>query len=191
MGIHIALLIVSIDAKQWLQVGPRMDAAIQPPKPVLASMWEDDLVLEGALLTGQQRKYHAMVPCRAGVLSVVINANGDIGLCEQHRPIGNLRQKSFTEIWHSEQARQLRASINSKECYCTNEIFMWPSITYQPWYLARAMLGGKVWRDVEPLPLSERAPVSIGPDGYPLEHVSEDHDKLAALMASAASAQET
>jgi hypothetical protein len=68
MGIHIALLIVSIDAKQWLQVGPRMDAAIQPPKPVLASMWEDDLVLEGALLTGQQRKYHAMVPCRAGGL---------------------------------------------------------------------------------------------------------------------------
>jgi len=102
----------------------------------------------------QQRQ---VVPCRAGVLSVVINANGDVGLCEQHRPIGNLRQKSFTEIWHSEQARSLRASIRAKECYCTNEIFMWPSITFQPVQLAKAMVGAQVWRKPEPLPISERA----------------------------------
>jgi hypothetical protein len=59
---------------------------------------------------------------------------------------------------------------------------MWPSINYQPWYLMRAMLGGQVWKGIEPLTAAERAAVSIGPDGYPLEHASEDHEKLAALM---------
>jgi MoaA/NifB/PqqE/SkfB family radical SAM enzyme len=106
----------------------------------------------------QQRQ---VVPCRAGVLSVVINANGDVGLCEQHRPIGNLRQKSFNEIWHSDEARVLRASIRAKECYCTNEIFMWPSITFQPIQLAKAMVGAQVWRKPEPLPIGERANYQI------------------------------
>jgi MoaA/NifB/PqqE/SkfB family radical SAM enzyme len=106
----------------------------------------------------QQRQ---VVPCRAGMLSVVINANGDVGLCEQHRPIGNLRQKSFNEIWHSDEAQALRASIRAKECYCTNEIFMWPSITFQPVQLAKAMVGAQVWRKPEPLPISERANYQI------------------------------
>jgi len=103
-----------------------------------------------------------VVPCRAGVLSVVINANGDVGLCEQHKPIGNLRQKTFTEIWHSEEAQVLRDSINAKECYCTNEIFMWPSITFQPVQLAKAMIGAQVWRRAEPLPVAERADYRAG-----------------------------
>ena len=107
----------------------------------------------------QQRQ---VVPCRAGVLSVVVNANGDVGLCEQHKPIGNLRKKSFMEIWHSEEARQLRASISAKECYCTNEIFLWPSITFQPVQLAKAMVGAKVWQKPEPLPVGERADYKAG-----------------------------
>lgn len=103
-----------------------------------------------------------VVPCRAGVLSVVINANGDVGLCEQHKPIGNLRQNTFTEIWHSDAAKQLRASISAKECYCTNEIFMWPSITFQPVQLAKAMIGAKVWQTPDPLPVGERADYTTG-----------------------------
>jgi len=55
----------------------------------------------------------------------------------------------------------LRASIRAKECYCTNEIFMWPSITFQPVQLAKAMVGAQVWRRPDPLPISERANYQI------------------------------
>ncbi len=102
----------------------------------------------------RQRQY---VPCRAGVLSAVIHANGDVGLCEQRPPIGNLRQQSFMEIWRSHMAGEIRTSISNKECYCTNEIFMWPSIIFQPAQLAKTMVGARVWESVTPLAQEERA----------------------------------
>jgi MoaA/NifB/PqqE/SkfB family radical SAM enzyme len=102
------------------------------------------------------REQRQVVPCRAGVLSAVIYSNGDVSVCETHPPLGNLRQNTFNEIWRSTAAHTLRASICAKECYCTNEIFLWPSITYQPLQLARAMMGGKVWERPDPLPPEER-----------------------------------
>lgn len=105
----------------------------------------------------QEQQY---VPCRAGVLSAVVHANGDIGVCEQRPPIGNLRKQSFMEIWRSDVARQIRRSIRAKECYCTNEIFMWSSIIYQPMQLAKSLLGAKVWQRAEPLADAERADYS-------------------------------
>jgi len=65
-----------------------------------------------------------VVPCRAGILSAVIYANGDVGVCEQRPPIGNLRNNSFMELWHAHSTHEVRKSIKAKECYCTNEIFM-------------------------------------------------------------------
>jgi MoaA/NifB/PqqE/SkfB family radical SAM enzyme len=109
------------------------------------------------------REQRQVVPCRAGVLSAVVYANGDVSVCETHAPLGNLRQKPFQEIWRSPEAHRLRASICAKECYCTNEIFLWPSITFQPLQLARALVGARVWRKAEPLPETERADVSDGP----------------------------
>jgi MoaA/NifB/PqqE/SkfB family radical SAM enzyme len=102
----------------------------------------------------QQQQY---VPCRAGVLSAVVHANGDVGLCEQRPPIGNLRQHTFMEIWRSHMAREVRRSISARECYCTNEIFMWPSIIFQPAQLAKTMLAARVWESVTPLKPEERA----------------------------------
>jgi hypothetical protein len=79
-----------------------------------------------------------------------------VGVCEQRPPIGNLRQQSFMEIWRSHVAGEIRRSIRDKECYCTNEIFMWPSIVFQPAQLAKSMVGARVWEKVEPLPDGER-----------------------------------
>jgi MoaA/NifB/PqqE/SkfB family radical SAM enzyme len=98
-----------------------------------------------------------VVPCRAGILSAVIHANGDVGVCEQRPPIGNLRQRRFMDIWRSHATAEIRRSIRHKECYCTNEIFMWPSIVYQPRHLARSMLIARVWDRPEPLRDDERA----------------------------------
>jgi MoaA/NifB/PqqE/SkfB family radical SAM enzyme len=97
-----------------------------------------------------------VIPCRAGRLSVVVHANGDVGVCELHKPLGNLRRNTFWEIWDSPEARALRESIANKDCHCTTEIFLWSSIVYQPGPLVRASLGAKVWEKPSPLRADER-----------------------------------
>ena len=119
-----------------------------------------------------------VVPCQAGRLTTVIYANGDVSVCELHDPIGNLRQRPFWEIWSSPEAQSLRRSIACKECFCTTEVFMWPSITFQPAHLARTMLAGRVWQKHEPLPLEQRVAVSLE-EG---EQRSADYERLMALQ---------
>jgi MoaA/NifB/PqqE/SkfB family radical SAM enzyme len=97
-----------------------------------------------------------VVPCRAGVLSGVVYANGDVSVCETHPPLGNLRQKRFKEIWYSAEAEALRQAIQQKACYCTNEVFLWPSIAFQPAQLAKAMWHAKVWEKPEQLSPEEK-----------------------------------
>ena len=97
-------------------------------------------------------------------------ANGDVGVCEtleSHPVLGNLRERGFREIWHSPEAAEARRQIRCKACHCTNEVFLWPSIVFQPAQLVRAGAGAQVWRPAEPLPESERAEVRIGDDGLP------------------------
>lgn len=84
------------------------------------------------------------IPCKAGVLTGVVYANGDVSVCEQHFPLGNLREKSFFEIWDSSEAARLRESIKAKNCYCTNEVFLWSSIVFQPVQLTRAAIGANL-----------------------------------------------
>ncbi|MBI4516682.1 MAG: radical SAM protein [Deltaproteobacteria bacterium] len=99
--------------------------------------------------TAQEQRQ--VIPCRAGVLSAVVYSNGDVSACETHLPLGNLRQQSFQEIWRSPAAAALRRSICAKDCHCTNEIFLWPSITFQPLQLLRVLAGSKAWRPFPPL----------------------------------------
>jgi MoaA/NifB/PqqE/SkfB family radical SAM enzyme len=115
-----------------------------------------------------------VIPCRAGVLSAVVYSNGDVSVCENHAPLGNLREKSFREIWRSAEAQALRKSIAAKQCYCTNEVFLWPSITYQPHQLVRTILGAKVWRSAPELGPDEREPSPVSP--------SNDHERLVSIQ---------
>ncbi len=110
------------------------------------------------------------IPCKAGVLSGVVYANGDVSVCEQHAPIGNLRKNTFPEIWNSPEAIALRKSIACKECFCTNEVFLWPSIVFQPGQLASAFVGARAWRTAQPLAPHERV--------SPLEDHPEDSQLL-------------
>jgi hypothetical protein len=107
--------------------------------------------------TAEERRQ--VVPCKAGRLTGVVYANGDVSVCEMHEPIGNLRQNTFPEIWHSAEAEAMRRSIAARECHCTTEVFMWPSIVYQAVPLARAMVAGKAWSVPTPLPEGERVPI--------------------------------
>jgi len=87
------------------------------------------------------------VPCTAGRLTGVVYANGDVSLCESHPPVGNLRRHSFREIWEGEAARDLRRRIRARECHCTNEVFLWPSVVFQPLPLLKALAGTRMARD--------------------------------------------
>jgi len=100
-----------------------------------------------------------VVPCKAGVISAVVYANGDVSVCEMHTPLGNLRNKTFREMWFSPEAQKLRQQIAARECWCTTEVFLWSSIVYQPTQLAKAMLGGKVWESPSPLRADEQLKV--------------------------------
>ncbi len=90
------------------------------------------------------------VPCRAGILNAVVYSNGDVSVCESHAPLGNLRERNFNEIWSSPEAIALRKSISERQCYCTNEVFLWPSIVYQPYQLVRGLVGGRAWKRARP-----------------------------------------
>lgn len=113
-----------------------------------------------------------VVPCSAGRMSAVVYANGDVGVCEIHKPIGNLRDNTFPEIWDSEAARNLRKSIANKQCHCTTEVFMWPSIVFNPLSLTRAMVGAKVWKSPAPLAPGQRNVLQLDDTGLPLEPAS-------------------
>lgn len=131
----------------------------------------DPMLTWAKVRTAEERRM--VVPCKAGNLSGVVYANGDVAVCEttaSFPPIGNLRRDgSFPEIWTSETAEAQRKTIRCKECHCTNEVFLWPSITFQPMWLGRAMLGARVWETPDALPENEREPIEVGPDRLPVE----------------------
>lgn len=120
----------------------------------------DPMLTWAKVRTARERRM--VVPCKAGWLSGVVNANGDVALCETehtHPPVGNLRDRSFREIWFGPEAEAQRAAIRARACHCTNEVFLWPSLAFQPTWLARAAAGAQLWNRPEPLPPEERAPV--------------------------------
>ncbi len=102
--------------------------------------------------TAEQKRQ--VVPCRAGTLSAVVYANGDVSVCENHAPLGNLRRDSFHSLWNSQAARARRESIAAGDCYCTNEVFLWPSIVYQPTQLVKITMGAQPWRKRKPEPIT-------------------------------------
>ena len=105
------------------------------------------------------RKARQVAPCSAGKMSAVVYANGDVGVCEIHDPIGNLRNASFQEIWQSQAANDLRSSIAAKACHCTTEVFLWPSIVFNPLSLLRGIVKAGVWKRTEPLSNTDRIPI--------------------------------
>jgi MoaA/NifB/PqqE/SkfB family radical SAM enzyme len=119
------------------------------------------------------RRGRQYIPCSAGRMSAVVYANGDVGVCEIHQPLGNLRDKSFPEIWNSEAARELRKSIANKECHCTTEVFMWPSIVFSPPTLAKAMVRAQVWKPQRALPKEQLIPLMLDESDSPVESGAE------------------
>jgi MoaA/NifB/PqqE/SkfB family radical SAM enzyme len=82
------------------------------------------------------------VPCKAGSLLCLIDANGDVRSCPLLPPLGNLREKSFRDIWNSPDAMCQYTSIKRGACRCANDCFTGMSLLYYwklPLFMARHM----------------------------------------------------
>jgi MoaA/NifB/PqqE/SkfB family radical SAM enzyme/GT2 family glycosyltransferase len=100
----------------------------------------DNLIFELDMATLRKRKQ--VVPCEAGRILGVIEDNGNVRHCELLPPIGNLRQKSFIELWNSEHARIERQKIVDGECHCTHECFIYPSLLAHPFHVYKGLIPG-------------------------------------------------
>jgi len=59
----------------------------------------------------------ASVPCYAGFGSVIISSTGDVHPCVKTKiKFGNIRKKSFDEIWNSRKADRVRKNIKNNQC---------------------------------------------------------------------------
>jgi len=175
---HHNLAIIRGDRKNPSLQGPALDA-YRDLDAYARRLWApreqgrfgavvDPMLTWAKLRTALERRQ--VVPCLAGRLSAVVYANGDVGVCEtlaSHPVLGNLRERGFREIWRSAEAEQARERIRCRACHCTNEVFLWPSLTFQPHWLARALLGARAWRRPLPLAGSERQPVALDARGLP------------------------
>ena len=148
---HHNLAIIRGDRKNASLQGPALEQ-YQRLYGHVAEVWKDSeatrfgAVVEPMLQWGKVKTIETSsqyIPCTAGNLTGVVYANGDVSVCESHPPLGNLRRKSFFEIWDSPEANALRAQIKAKQCYCTNEVFLWPSIVFQPVQLTKALIAIK------------------------------------------------
>lgn len=62
--------------------------------------------------------HDSKVKCPRGDLAPEINAYGDINMCFYMSPIGNIREKRFSEVWFSKEMDKAREEINNckKDC---------------------------------------------------------------------------
>ena len=150
---HHNLALIRGDRKNPSLQGPALAEYVQlyeevrrvwaPREAVRYGSYVEPMLQSAKIQTAREQRMVA--PCSAGLVTGVVYANGDVSVCETRPPIGNLRTQSFPEIWNSQAARDLRRAIAAKECYCTNEVFLWPSIVYRPSQLLRMAVRAAPW----------------------------------------------
>lgn len=71
-------------------------------------------------------------PCHAGLVSGVLDARGEVRMCELREAVGNVRDTNydFTKLWFNEASDAQRLSIRNKECHCTHSCFMSSSLVF-------------------------------------------------------------
>src|SRR5215468_7278396 len=85
---------------------------------------------EAELATLEQERM--VYKCYAGTISGVLSPEGVVSLCEVQWEIGNIREfeYSFARAWFSEKAREMRARVARRECWCTHSCFMTSSLPF-------------------------------------------------------------
>ena len=73
-----------------------------------------------------------LIPCYAGILSAVIDINGNVYPCELYKKFGNLKEQgyNFKKLWFSENANKIRKEISNKKCYCYHSCFQFVNLVF-------------------------------------------------------------
>jgi len=92
-------------------------------KRKLARMTESMRLVYYELAAKILREHRQVIPCYAGISNVHINFDGEVWPCcvlGYDKPMGYLREcdYDFQEIWHSEQAAEVRRFIKDGNCAC-------------------------------------------------------------------------
>ena len=56
--------------------------------------------------------------CYKGITTVKLLSDGSISFCWNTKPIGNILESSFNDIWTSDKAKKVREYIRDKKCKC-------------------------------------------------------------------------
>jgi len=71
-----------------------------------------------------------VIPCLAGQAHKIVMGNGDVSSCEMLKPVGNLNDKSWSQIMQSKKFLEQKQYIKEKKCYCTHNCAMLDSILF-------------------------------------------------------------
>ena len=99
--------------------------------------------------TRHQRIQRQLVPCHSGTHSLYLDPQGTVYPCIMlNRPLGNIRDRDFAEMWTSTGAREVRRSIAAGDCHCWVACEAVPSMVRGlqsvAWNLSALLRGG--WR---------------------------------------------
>lgn len=73
------------------------------------------------------------LPCEAGRNIGVVYSDGSVAACELlPASWGNIKHRSFAEIWNDVSNRRCSNQIRSTKCFCTHECFIGASLNTQP-----------------------------------------------------------
>lgn len=125
-----------VEFKYNILFGEPRDASLRPPAlaQLRRAMTAIDAVLEVPESAASRRyrevrlrtiaEERQVLPCLAGRASATVQANGDVQACFMLPPFGNLRERSFREIWHGAEAQRRRQEIRRGQCWCHADCYV-------------------------------------------------------------------
>lgn len=66
--------------------------------------------------------------CYKGITTVKLLSDGVISFCWNSKPIGNILENSFIDIWTSDKAKEVREYIRDKKCKCVFDCDIYESL---------------------------------------------------------------
>ena len=75
-----------------------------------------------------------VVPCKMSNFMPVVDAQGNVYVCEGRGKIGNLREFDYNlkKIWQTSIAENERKKIKQEKCFCTHSVYQIPNIYMSP-----------------------------------------------------------
>ncbi len=81
-------------------------------------------------IKNQSKSQKTIKWCYAGYATCIIRANGDVQPCYQLKAAGNLKEKSFKEIWNSKEMNEIRNKIKKGCGVCFANCIIEPSLIF-------------------------------------------------------------